>query len=241
MFKVTFLHGHKLVGKFVPPTCSTFSTSPPSSGNTIRHGVWKKGRIASGQAKPLQCLVILALLTFCEVGSPTGNMVECTSTIPITLGKWNSQIGLCRHWTHNAPIQTTNPTERILGLSSCGEAFEAAMESGDLGKTPMGNECLGNAPLEVWEFEDGYISENYSCLRPDGWCHPWYGKPRWRVSVETDSPTINTPRRTRFLNQISIANLLKFSVLATKWNLGLWKYARSFLTLQRIWKMVLYL
>jgi len=52
------------------------------------------------------------------------------------------------------------------------------MVSGTLVKTPTGHECPGNALLEVWAFEYGYISQNSSRLCPDGWCHPWYGKPR---------------------------------------------------------------
>ena len=150
------------------------------------------------------------------MGSPIENTVECTSTSPITFGKWNSQIRLCRHWTPDDPIQKHAPTERILGLSYCTDDLETAMVSGAPGKTPTGHGCLGNAPLEVWVSEDGYISQNSSRLRPDDWCHPWYGKPRRWVSVETDLPTINTPRLTRFSNKIVIANFLNFYGLATK-------------------------
>ena len=129
----------------------------------------KKGGHAFDDDKPLEWLIILVLLsTSDEEGSPVENTVECTSTSPITLGKWNSQIGRCRNWTPDAPIQTTTPTERILGLSSCAKALEEAMVTGGPGKTPTGNECPGNAPLEVWASEDGYISQNYSRLLPDG-------------------------------------------------------------------------
>ena len=104
---------------------------PPSSPtNTVRRGVWKKGRIALGRGKPLRWLVILVLLTSCEVDSPIGNKVDHTSTSPITFGKWNSQTELCRHWTPDAPIRTTAPIERSPGLSPYVEALEVAMVSG---------------------------------------------------------------------------------------------------------------
>ena len=152
---------------------------PPSSpGNTVRSRVWNKGCIAPGRGKPLRWLVILVLLTSFEVGYPASNKVEHTSTSPITFGKWNSQIGLCKNWTPDAPIRMTAPTVCIPLLSSCAEALEEATASGVSGKTPTGSECLGNASLEVQVFEGRCISQNYSHLGPDGWCHPWNGASR---------------------------------------------------------------
>ena len=115
----------------------------------------------------MQWLVILVLLTSSEVGFPTGNKADHTSTSAITFGKWNSQIGLCRHWTPDAPIRTTTPIERSLGLSSYAEALEVAMTSWDLEKKPTRIKCLGNALLEVRVSEGGCISRNSSHSGPD--------------------------------------------------------------------------
>ena len=144
-----------------------YPQSPPSSGNIVRHGVWKKGPITLGQGKILRWLVILVLLTSYEVGSPIRNMVDHTSNSPITFGKWNSQIGMCRHWTPDAPIRTNAPTESSLRPSPSMEALRAVMVPRVPEKTPTGSKCLGNALLKVWVSEGECISQNSSRLGLD--------------------------------------------------------------------------
>ena len=77
LLKGTFPHGLTAGKGVVSLSCLAFFTAPPSMGNIVRQGAWKKGHIASGKDKPLQWLVILVLLTSHEEGSPTGNMVGC--------------------------------------------------------------------------------------------------------------------------------------------------------------------
>ena len=148
----------KVAKGFMCFLCSPLSTITLCHGNIVVWGDLERG--------------ILVLLTSHEVGSPTGNTVECVLNLVATLekiSKWELQTRWWRLWTPATPIWAFALTGCHWTWTPYSGTLEAITSSRIFGETLQGQETRHIVQLEVWLF--GNI-QSASHLGPDGWQFP---------------------------------------------------------------------